>query len=642
MHYSEIFPLKLSQKINKHIAIAFIVTLCVSVLILIPLQKKKATIINQKITSLIHTFLTNDMGPLANAIFEGRTRAIDIRLKTIQKVPGIDNVYVFNYNRTLVIGTSQTISLDKLIPQFDTAQRHDKNSWVENNRLWYLKPIHSFEEIIGFILVEYNIADMKRTEDLSIILYTGILTILILILLLVSHHLIRKIILRPVDDLIGNMEKIEDGNYGGQIHTISKDEIGSLALRFNAMSKEIAGSYRKIELQNHELQQTKNLLNNIINALPSLLITVDHDLKIHEWNHSASARANLPFSQAKGKPLNEVFSLLASKKELLLTAIEKRKIEKISKVAVLEGTKQLLLDFMVYPIEADNRWVIIIDDITDAVRMETMMIQTEKMMSVGGLAAGMAHEINNPLAGMIQNAQVIQNRMTKNLPANQKIAEDLGISIDTIRTYMERRKIFDLLTGLRKSGERATQIVNNMLSFSRQNLAEFSKENLCELLNKTISLAQNDYNLKNQFDFKQIAIHKQYDPDMPLVECEGNNIQQVFLNVLKNGAEAMHEKISGSDDKPQFVIRVQNNKDMACIEIQDNGPGIDEETRKRIFEPFFTTKSVGLGTGLGLSVSYFIITKNHNGEMSVESTPNAGTTFIIKLPYDQQPSDFIA
>jgi len=625
--------LKLSQKINKHIAIAFIVTLCISVLILIPLQKKKATILNQKIASLIQNFLTNDMGPLANAIFEGRTRAIDIRLKTIRKIQGIEDAFVFNKNRHLVTGTSQSIFPQKFVAKFDIAQKETKATWVEDNELWYLKPIHSFEELIGFILVKYTIADMKKTENLSVILYTGILTILMLILLLVSHHLIQKIILGPVDELVGNMEKIEDGSYGSQIQSISSDEIGSLALQFNAMSKEIAGSYRKIEVQNHELHKTKNLLDNIINSLPSMLITVDQELRIQAWNHSASVRAGVAFSKAKDKPLDEVLNLLASKKKLLLDSIGKRKNQKLAKVPVLAGAEQLLLNIMVYPIEEENRWVIIIDDITDTFRMETMMIQTEKMMSVGGLAAGMAHEINNPLAGMIQNAQVIQNRITKNLPVNRKTAEGLGISVDVIRAYMERRKIVDLLTGLRKSGERASQIVNNMLSFSRQSTAEFNKENLCDLMDQTIFLAQNDYNLKKRFDFKQIVIHKQYDPDLPLVECEGNNIQQVFLNILKNGAEAMHQERVDSDKEPEFQIRIQNRNNMACIEIRDNGPGIDEKTQKRVFEPFFTTKSVGLGTGLGLSVSYFIVVNNHNGELSVESTPDTGTSFVIRLPY---------
>ncbi len=119
--------------------------------------------------------------------------------------------------------------------------------------------------------------------------------------------------------------------------------------------------------------------------------------------------------------------------------------------------------------------------------------------------------------------------------------------------------------------------------------------------------------------------------DLPSVSCEGPEIQQVLLIFLRNGAEAMQE---GGVEKPTFTVRTRHETegDRACIEIEDNGPGIDETTRKRIFEPFFTTKKVGVGTGLGLSVSYFIIAENHAGEMSVESDPGKGARFIIRLP----------
>ncbi len=127
---------------------------------------------------------------------------------------------------------------------------------------------------------------------------------------------------------------------------------------------------------------------------------------------------------------------------------------------------------------------------------------------------------------------------------------------------------------------------------------------------------------------------------MPLVPCEPGKIQQVFLNILTNGAHAMCCETAREDYSPEFFITIQPNlaHTMACIEIEDNGPGMDAKTRKRVFEPFFTTKPQGEGTGLGLSVSYFIVKENHNGYMSVSSTPGAGTSFLIKLPMKQSSS----
>ncbi|MCF8128159.1 MAG: PAS domain-containing protein [Deltaproteobacteria bacterium] len=113
--------------------------------------------------------------------------------------------------------------------------------------------------------------------------------------------------------------------------------------------------------------------------------------------------------------------------------------------------------------------------------------------------------------------------------------------------------------------------------------------------------------------------------------CEGAKIQQVLLNILSNGAQAMQ---AAGTKSPRLIVRTrfEKGRQMALMEIEDNGPGMDETTRKRVFEPFFTTKPVGVGTGLGLSVSYFIITENHGGEMRVESRPGTGAKFIIRLP----------
>ena len=115
------------------------------------------------------------------------------------------------------------------------------------------------------------------------------------------------------------------------------------------------------------------------------------------------------------------------------------------------------------------------------------------------------------------------------------------------------------------------------------------------------------------------------------LEIDPGQIQQVLLNILRNGAQAMQDAGTAS---PRFIVRTRFDKEpsMVCLEIEDNGPGMDEITRKRAFEPFFTTKPVGVGTGLGLSISYFIITENHGGELAVESRPGSGAKFIIRLP----------
>jgi signal transduction histidine kinase len=172
-----------------------------------------------------------------------------------------------------------------------------------------------------------------------------------------------------------------------------------------------------------------------------------------------------------------------------------------------------------------------------------------------------------------------------------------------------------------------------MLSFARKSDEGTYPHYLDALIDKTLELAAADYDFRKHYDFKRIEIIKEYAEDLPAVPCQGTKVQQVLLNIFGNGAQAMQ---AGGTQHPQFVIRTYKDSlgNRVCIEIEDNGPGMNEAARKKVFDPFFTTKPEGTGTGLGLSVSYFIITENHNGEMAVKSQPGTGAKFIIKLPME--------
>jgi len=194
-----------------------------------------------------------------------------------------------------------------------------------------------------------------------------------------------------------------------------------------------------------------------------------------------------------------------------------------------------------------------------------------------------------------------------------------------------------MLGRINESGKRAAAIVQNMLSFTRNSDTAFSTHNMGELLDKCIELAGSDYDFKKHYDFRQIEIIRNYDELLPEVVCDSGKIQQVLLNLLRNGAEAMQDYADSiptevNRPKPTFTLSVTCEDDMICVDVEDNGPGMDEATRKRVFEPFFSTKATDKGTGLGLSVSYFMIKENHGGELLVDSTPGKGTRFTIKLP----------
>jgi signal transduction histidine kinase len=236
---------------------------------------------------------------------------------------------------------------------------------------------------------------------------------------------------------------------------------------------------------------------------------------------------------------------------------------------------------------------------------------------------------------MLLTFEAMKNRLGAgdDIPANHQVAEAAGTSIEAIRRFMDARGILGMIDTISDSGRRITDIVENMLSFSRKSEGKVSKYSLDKIIEETLTLAATDYDLKKEYDFREIKIEKEYDKKLPPLPCEKQKIQQVLLNIFGNGAYAMQ---TAGVEHPRFRVRTWLDKErhMACLAIADNGPGMNENTRRRVFEPFFTTKPVGVGTGLGLSVSYFSVTQNHHGEMMVESQPGAGAEFIIRLPLE--------
>ncbi|MFO7751492.1 MAG: PAS domain S-box protein [Desulfobacteraceae bacterium] len=393
-----------------------------------------------------------------------------------------------------------------------------------------------------------------------------------------------------------------------------------------------------------ELKIAGNYINNIIDSMPSILMGVDSSGYITHWNRLAEEKTGISRDAARQSHLQSVYPEIADEMETIRTAIREQKVISIRKDRLTRDKKHCHEDVVIYPLTGSEEKgaVIRVDDVTERVRMTDLMIQSEKMLSVGGLAAGMAHEINNPLAGMIQNAQVVINRLTLNLPANEAAAAEAGTDMETLRRFMEKRSIPGFLSNITASGMRAAKIVNNMLSFSKKGDSIKEQADIRDVLDTSIELAENDYNIKKNHDFRRIQIKREYQNDLPEIPCEPSKLQQVFLNIFKNGAEAMMTRSmeSGADDSepPCFHVKCVSTSREVRIEIRDNGPGIPENVRKRIFEPFFTTKGPEKGTGLGLSVAYFIITRNHGGRMSVESAEGSGTKFIITLPADKKPA----
>ncbi len=390
-----------------------------------------------------------------------------------------------------------------------------------------------------------------------------------------------------------------------------------------------------------ELEKTKNYINSIINSIQSKIVTIDANGNITHLNKEMKKMIPLSSSEIIGKKITAIFPAYHFKIDELTACITSQKPTKLDNQKRQVNGQTIIEKITVFPllVEKDQGAVIHIHDITEEIHLQEMMIQSEKMLSIGGLAAGMAHEINNPLAGMIQNAQVLKNRLLKKSKKNLSVADIYELDFSKIIHYLTDRKIDKLLNLIIKSGNHASGIVNNMLSFAKQSRTNFDYHDPINILEQTIELAKNDYNVKKKYDFKKITLMKKYAKNLPQLYCSSSKLQQVFLNIIKNGSEAIYEEINNHPNmnikSKQFIFRIYSEKNHIVYEIENNGPALPPELKNRIFEPFFTTKGQK-GTGLGLSVSYFIITENHKGNMAVLSDGKSGVKFIIKIPYQRK------
>jgi len=408
-----------------------------------------------------------------------------------------------------------------------------------------------------------------------------------------------------------------------------------LELRIAEHSSEIQKQKKSRKIAEQQFDAIQNYLAKLIDSMPSVIIALDSDNIILQWNMEAESMTGIDAESAIGNNLSDLYPMLDQKirkaktnSDLLSQTIRFRFEQEVN-------LSMRTLEVVVYSIFSDqleNRGEVIrIDDLTEKLQIDETLVQTEKMLSLGGLAAGMAHEINNPLGAIMQSTQNIKRRLSHELKRNHKIAKQNNLNMKQIKNFIEQQKIDTFLDGILASGKRAADIVGDMLSFAKPISHETSHVNLSEALDAAVRLSAKDYNQKKQFDFRNIQIRKTYSHNIGQVYAQKNQLEQVFLNLLINAAQALATQ-AASNKHPLIELILRREGQTAVIEVIDNGPGMDESVRKRVFEPFFTTKDEKTGTGLGLSVSYFIINEQLGGELSVESQPGKGCRFTIRLP----------
>lgn len=287
-------------------------------------------------------------------------------------------------------------------------------------------------------------------------------------------------------------------------------------------------------------------------------------------------------------------------------------------------------------------------------RTQAQLVQTEKMSSLGQLVAGVAHEINNPVNFIHGNLTPLEEYLHDLLGlihylirSYPQLAQDIQTEADAIDLDFLREDVLKILASMRLGTSRIREIVLSLRSFSRLDEADLKVVDLHEGLESTLLILQNRTNAKP--DRPSINLIRQY-AELPVVECYAGQMNQVFMNILSNAIDALEDAIADPDwrathEQPEITIQTaminepnqSQNPPTVMVAIADNGKGISEAVQQRLFEPFFTTKSVGKGTGMGLSISYQIVTEAHHGTLCCESSPDRGTRFTIHIPMQQLP-----
>ncbi|MBN1180149.1 MAG: PAS domain S-box protein [Anaerolineae bacterium] len=383
-----------------------------------------------------------------------------------------------------------------------------------------------------------------------------------------------------------------------------------------------------------QIRRLQHLLQNITDSMPSGLITVDRAGRVLTWNPAAVHMTGLSTDAARGQMLWVACPALAGFEPVFDQVVRERQVVHQHRVALAAVGAPAVCDVSFFPlVENDVQGAVLrIDDVTRRVQMEEMMFQSAKMASVGGLAAGVAHEINNPLGAMMQSAQVLQIALDPQRPRTRQRLRTSGVDPDGLQRYLEARGLVNYLVGIRETGARAAKIVSDLLSFSRRSSSKVAPHDVNALVRQALELAATDYDLKKRYDFRNVEIVWELTPGLQRVVCDGQQIQQVILNLVQNAAHAIEERNRRERVQGRLTLRSRLEGEMVRLEVEDNGAGIPQAMRPRLFEPFFTAKEVGEGTGLGLWLCWSIVVERHHGQIWFEDGADGGARCVIQLP----------
>ena len=375
------------------------------------------------------------------------------------------------------------------------------------------------------------------------------------------------------------------------------------------------------------LRLSESYITSILRSMPLMLIGLNKEGEITQWNTRAEEISGLPENTVLGKNLWEAYPTMT------VTPAQIKKAQDEDKTLTIKYSQrgQFHFDITIYPLhdQRDTGVVILVDDVTQRVQSENMLIQRDKMSSMGEMAAIMAHDINIPLQAILKDVQTVRQDLT------EEHIDPIGLN--------------ELLEDALIRGRQAATVIQNLVAFSDSGAGEKQFANIAQVMDHSIELAEDVLSVTKGLRFKDVVINRTYADELPELNCHAPELQQVFLSLFRYACHALG-KAEDPDHMPTINIEISEFYDAIWVRIQHNGLGISIEDQQYIFEPFFanehgiaehagastsgvpTKEKYHYGAADRLSFAHFIITEQHQGQVAVTSDIEIGTTFHIQLP----------
>ena len=456
-------------------------------------------------------------------------------------------------------------------------------------------PIRMGNAPYGNVRIAFSTARIDTITWRIVYAAFAVVAILHVLGLILTNLVLNKTVVRPLNRLQQAIMKVAGGDLSEKIEPAGPSEFNNIAESFNTMATRLSGSFAELEESRSNLDLEQKKLAAIVASIADGLFVTDNEAIIISFNDSAEKISGYTKQEALGRKCEDLFrsSLCADACALRHTGetmenIETTMVTKDDRVLAVAVSSAILQD-------REGNWIGGVQtfrDITEEKKRHELYCRTEKLAALGQLAAGVAHEMNNPLGNIIGYAKMIK-------PGDPpgKIGQRVEVIVE------QARKCSDIVKGL--------------LDYSRTSISEPALFDLNEIVSKVAEV------LELQINKKGIDLNLEL-ATLPMVLADSRKVEQLVLNLVLNAVQAVEQG-------GRISLRTWQEEDMVRLAVKDNGPGIPTELRCRIFDPFFTTKPVGEGTGLGLSICAGIIDEL-NGLIDIETTNGSGACLIISLP----------